>query len=96
MINIVAFISPKPEQFEHCTSLLKGILTTTREEVGCHRFDLFIENENTLVLVETFDNQAALDFHYEQEYVKTVFAEYEFALEKEPEIHKLGKALNVS
>ncbi|WP_133469886.1 putative quinol monooxygenase [Paraglaciecola marina] len=89
MIDIVAFIQPKPEKFAHCRRLITEILAPTLLEEGCKRFELFTENNNTLVLVETFESQEALDFHYNQDYVKSVFTEYEFALEKEPEIHKL-------
>ncbi|MEP1382184.1 MAG: putative quinol monooxygenase [Paraglaciecola sp.] len=94
MIDIVAFIHPKPEKFAHCRTLITEILAPTRLEKGCQRFELFTENNTTLVLVETFESQEALDFHYNQDYVKYVFAEYEFALEKEPEIHKLMRVVN--
>lgn len=94
MLNLVAFITPKEEHYTRCKTLLQGILEQTRSETGCHRFELYEKlNSEQLVLVETFTDQAALDFHYAQPYTAAVFAAYEGALHCEPDIHKMGDTL---
>lgn len=94
MLNIVAFITPKTEHYARCKQLLQGILEQTRQEQGCIRFELYEKAQSEqLVLVETFIDEAALDFHYAQAYTAAVFAEYEGALQCAPEIHKMGDAL---
>lgn len=94
MLNLVAFITPKPTHFGRCKQLLQGILQQTRQEQGCIRFELYETNQSErLVLVETFIDQDALDFHYAQPYTVEVFAQYEGALLCEPTIHTMGDAL---
>ncbi|WP_340677436.1 putative quinol monooxygenase [Paraglaciecola sp.] len=90
MINIVAFIHPKPELYSQCLAKVTAILAPTKEEAGCIKFELF-EQQNTgkFVLIETFRDQTALDLHYQQPYVISVFEFYESALLHVPEIHKL-------
>jgi len=90
MLNIVALIRPKPELYEVCRERLQGILVSTRAEAECYRFELYEQAaEHTLVLVEQFKDDAALAWHYEQDYVREVFDFYQSALRAEPEIHKL-------
>jgi quinol monooxygenase YgiN len=91
MINIVAFITPKTEFYGECKQRITDVLSITKAEEGCIRFEIY-ENQATkqLVFVETFLNQAALDEHYAQPYVLPIFEFYQTALKKEPEIHKLS------
>lgn len=90
-LNIVAFIRPKPELYQACRERLQGIVVPTQAEAECYRFELYEQAEaHTLVLVETFRNEAALAWHYEQDYVREVFDFYQSALRAEPEIHKLA------
>lgn len=90
MINIVAKITPQASLFDDCKGRLQQILKSTQAEVGCIRFELYSNSEQTcLFLVEQFTSQAALDAHYSQPYVKEVFEFYETALVKPVEVNKL-------
>ena len=90
-LHLVAIITPKPEYYATCLNALKQILEPTLAEKGCYRFELYENHPSTaLILVETFHNKAALDFHYAQAYTKQVFSLYEGKLEKEPDIHYLS------
>lgn len=91
MINIVAFITPKTKDYEKCKKKIIDILSITRAEDGCTRFEIY-EDEITqqLVLVEAFSDQKALDEHYAKPYVLPIFEFYKTALQREPEIHKLS------
>ena len=91
MLNIVAFITPKPESYEECKNRISNILIPTRDEDGCIKFDLFEDAEQQkLVLLETFRSQQDLDDHYAKPYTKAVFDFYQGRLASEPEIHKLN------
>ncbi|GHB70578.1 hypothetical protein GCM10008107_20030 [Psychrosphaera saromensis] len=91
MINIVAFITPKPEFYQQCRQKIKDVVPITRAEDGCIRFEIY-EDDSTkqLVFVETFSDQQALDEHYAKPYVLPIFEFYKVALQREPEIHKLS------
>ena len=70
---------------------VQRILAPTQTEPDCYRFELYEQAaEHTLVLVEQFKDEAALAWHYEQDYVREVFDFYQSALRAEPEIHKLA------
>ncbi|MDB4838076.1 antibiotic biosynthesis monooxygenase [Marinomonas sp.] len=90
MLNIVAFITPQSKHYDDCRSKISDILEPTRKEEGCIKFDLFESKEQkSLVLIETFLSQSALDEHYAQPYTMAVFDFYQGRLECDPVIHKL-------
>ncbi|MFL7034935.1 putative quinol monooxygenase [Vibrio lentus] len=78
------------EFYAECKQKSEGILTATREEAGCLRFELY-ENQakDQLILVENWADQAALEEHYVQPYITPIFEFYKTALAQEPEIHKM-------
>ena len=90
MLDVVAFIEPKPHTFDKCKQLILEIISATRAESGCLRFELYHHPQShQLVLIERWLHQQALDFHYAQPYVQQIFAYYEQALQSEPKIFKL-------
>ncbi|ALM89644.1 MULTISPECIES: putative quinol monooxygenase [Alteromonas] len=90
-VHIVAIIQPQPRYYEKGIEALQRLLIPTRGEPGCIRFDVFEDRENgQYILVEHFKRQADLDFHYAQEYTKSVFALYETILATAPEIRHLS------
>ncbi|CAD5264052.1 conserved hypothetical protein [Alteromonas sp. 38] len=89
-VHIVAIIQPQSRYYEKGVEALQRLLLPTRGEPGCIRFDIFEDRENgQYILVEHFKSQADLDFHYAQEYTKSVFALYETILATAPEIRYL-------
>ncbi|MCD8520870.1 MAG: antibiotic biosynthesis monooxygenase [Saccharospirillaceae bacterium] len=90
MLDIIAFIEPKTHTFDKCRELISDIITVTRAEEGCLRFELYHDpKSNQLILVERWINQQALDLHYQQPYVRNIFDYYQDALLTEPKIIKL-------
>ncbi|NMR26139.1 antibiotic biosynthesis monooxygenase [Pseudoalteromonas sp. NEC-BIFX-2020_015] len=90
MINIVAKITPNAALFTECKGRLQQMLQPTLAEPGCIRFELYEDlDQQCLFLIEKFASQDALDEHYQQPYVKEVFAFYESALALPVEINKL-------
>lgn len=78
-LSIFATIRPKPQHRTEALTAIQGILDMTRAEPGCHRFELNVDadGDDALYLVEHWKDDAALEAHYAQDYVKQVFAAYE-------------------
>ena len=64
---------------DHVLSELVPIAALTREETGNIEFHVFKtrDEDNRLVLFERWANQAALDWHWQQDYTKRVLALFE-------------------
>jgi quinol monooxygenase YgiN len=79
LLTIVARIKAKPGMEEQMRQSLLGVLAPTRAESGCITFDLLIDkNDPTIfVLYENWKDQATLDAHFQQPYVKQVTKAYE-------------------
>lgn len=92
-LSLFATIRPKPEHKSDALAAIKGILEATRAEPGCHRFELNVGAEDTdaIHLVEHWADDAALDAHYDMDYVKTVFADYEKWLAAPVEIVRMRR-----
>ncbi len=89
---IFAQIKPKPEHYNDAKTAISGILAQTREEPGCLQFQLNEGLENDcLYLYEEWRNQAALDDHYAQSYIGSVFELYESWLAQPVSITRLSK-----
>ena len=89
---VIAQIKPKPEHYEDAKAAIIGIHSQTRSEAGCHQFQLNEGLEDDcLYLYEEWDDQAALDDHYAQPYVASVFESYKSWLAQSVEITKLTK-----
>lgn len=54
------------------------------------------EGNGALHLFECFENEQALQLHYEQDYTKAVFAQYEEWLEKPVEVTKMLASSSVT
>ena len=78
-LSVFACITPKAEHFEDAKSAISAILDRTRSEHGCRLFMLHEDGERCgrLFLFEMWDDDAALQRHYEQPYTREVFAAYE-------------------
>ncbi|NJL42701.1 MAG: antibiotic biosynthesis monooxygenase [Pseudanabaena sp. RU_4_16] len=81
-LTVIARIKSKPGMEKRMQQNLLHLLTPTRSETGCITFDLLIDiNDPTVfMLYENWENQAALDAHFEQPYVKQVLEAYEVTL----------------
>ena len=83
MYCIFATITPKSEYFDDAKEAIRSILDNTRQESGCIQFDIHTnESASELFLYEQWDDESALQNHYEQSYTKRVFKSYETWLAK--------------
>ncbi|PXZ07368.1 antibiotic biosynthesis monooxygenase [Gilliamella apicola] len=64
-LNIIATITVKPEFQEAFTPIFKRLVTGSRAEAGCLRYELnqSIENPNVYIVVERWLSQQAIDLH---------------------------------
>lgn len=92
-LTIVARIKAKPGMEARMQQDLSGLLTPTRAESGCITFDLLQDmNDLTVfVLYENWTDQAALDAHFQQPYVKQVLQAYEKTLAEPITVQMLEK-----
>lgn len=90
-VHIFATIRPKPEHFEVARNAVARIVPMTLKEKGCQVFSLFesLSEPGTLHLFEIFDNEAALDAHYAQDYTAKVFDAYDDWLAESVHVQKL-------
>lgn len=74
VLTIFARIQAKPGLEDRMQQDLLSLLAPTRAESGCIRFDLLrdITDPTIFVLYENWKDQAALDAHFQQPYVKQV------------------------
>jgi quinol monooxygenase YgiN len=79
LLTIIARIKAKPGMEGRMRQDLLSVLTPTRAESGCITFDLLIDKNDPsiFVLYENWKDQAALDAHFQQPYVKEVMKAYE-------------------
>jgi quinol monooxygenase YgiN len=93
VLTIVAHIKAKPGMEQRMQQDLLRLLEPTRSEAGCITFDLLIDRNDPTVfmLYENWENQAALDAHFEQPYVKLVLQAYEVTLAEPIAVNFLSK-----
>ncbi len=74
---IIATITPRPEHLADAREAIAGIVERTCAEVGCRTFRLLEGGDGRLRLYEEWDDEAALEAHYAQDYTQAVFSAYE-------------------
>lgn len=64
-LSIIATIVAYPEHCESVGSALRDMLTPTRAEPGCQRYELHVDQANPLrwVMIERWADAAALEAH---------------------------------
>lgn len=97
-LHIFATITPKAEFFNDAKKALEELVPPTLEETGCHLFTVFLNRDNpgVLHLFEIFENEEAVQLHYEKDYTKEVFAKYENWLQAPVEIQHLSATSLIS
>jgi quinol monooxygenase YgiN len=93
ILTVIARIKAKPGMEKRIQQDILGLLAPTRSEKGCITFDLFIDIKDPTVfmLYENWENQAAIDAHFEQPYVKKVLQAYEVTLAEPIAVNFLNK-----
>lgn len=68
MISTTAIIKSKQENIEEVKNQIKNLITQTRKEEACIRYDLHT-TENVFIIWEEWKDQPGLDFHNNQPYL---------------------------
>ena len=89
---VFAEIKPKPEFMDVAYAAILGIVEHTRQEEGCFQFNIFRDKKGTAIcLFEEWQDESALEHHYQMDYTQTVFSSYQTWLTCEPHIIKMEK-----
>lgn len=87
VLHIFAEITPKAEFFDAAQDAILNILSRTRAEASCQKFELYAAPDgHVLYLVEAWASRDALDVHHAQQYTAAVFKSYENWLAQPPRI----------
>jgi quinol monooxygenase YgiN len=63
-VGVIARFAPLPEKRSDLQALLEGMVASTRSEAGCRSYNLYeVPSDGDLVLIERYDDQAALEHH---------------------------------
>ena len=63
-VGVIARFTPLPEKRSDLQALLEGMVAPTRSEPGCRGYNLYkAPADSDLVLIERYDDQAALEHH---------------------------------
>jgi quinol monooxygenase YgiN len=68
MISITAIIKSKQENIEQVRNMIHHLVTETRKETACVRYDLHT-TENVFIIWEEWKDQPGLDIHNNQPYL---------------------------
>lgn len=86
-LAVFATIMPKPQHLTDALAAIEGIMTATRAEDGCLRFDLHRGVDTDHVhLYEVWADRDAFDRHHAQPYTQAVFRRYEAWLARPVEL----------
>jgi quinol monooxygenase YgiN len=63
-VGVIARFAPLPEKRSDLQALLEGMVAPTRSEAGCRSYNLYeVPADGDLVLIERYNDQAALEHH---------------------------------
>ena len=68
--HIIAKIDPKPGSASALRDAMNALVAPSRAEAGCRRYDAFQSQTGQVIVVETWDDEAALALHGETDHIK--------------------------
>ena len=76
-LQVVAIIIAKPGQAAAVQAAFEPAVAASRNEAGCRRYDLFVDNNNPdrLIMIEEWTSKAALDLHMTMPHFKAIGAQ---------------------
>jgi quinol monooxygenase YgiN len=92
MISITAIFKSKPENIEQFQSMLNHLVTETRKETACARYDLHVA-ENVFILWEEWKDQSGFDLHNNQPYLLDFIAKSESLVSAPTQVYKTVQIL---
>ncbi|WP_394776820.1 putative quinol monooxygenase [Flavobacterium sp.] len=87
MISTTAIFKSKPEHIEQIQNLLNHLVTETRKEAACVRYDLHT-SENIFIIWEEWKDQPGLDIHNNQPYLLDFIAKSESLVSAPTQVYK--------
>lgn len=92
MISITALFKSKPETREQLHGMLDHLVTETRKEGACVRYDLH-NAENVFIIWEEWKDQPGLDIHNNQSYLLDFIAKSESLVSSPIQVYKTVQIL---
>ncbi|MEO8533089.1 MAG: putative quinol monooxygenase [Flavobacterium sp.] len=92
MISITAIIESKPENLTDVQNILTHLVTETRKEAACIRYDLHT-TENVFIIWEEWKDQIGLDLHNNQSYLVDFITKSESLLSSPVQVYKTTQLL---
>ncbi|MCP2028996.1 quinol monooxygenase YgiN [Flavobacterium sp. HSC-32F16] len=92
MISITAIIKSKPEHLIEVQNMLTHLVTETRKEAACIRYDLHT-SENVFILWEEWKDQVGLDLHNNQSYLQEFIKKTETLVAIPIQVYKTAQVL---
>ncbi|PZX55348.1 quinol monooxygenase YgiN [Algoriphagus ratkowskyi] len=92
-IYLTAIAKAKPEFLSEIKTALEHMVTETKKEEACIQYDLHqgIDDANTFIFYEIWEDQAGLDIHNKQPYIQDFGALAAAKLQEPPIIIKMTK-----
>ena len=92
MISITAIIKSKQENIEQVRNMVHHLVTETRKEDACIRYDLHTA-ENVFIIWEEWKDQTGLDIHNNQSYLQDFITESETLTASPIQVYKTVQSL---
>lgn len=92
MISITAILKSKPEHLIEVQNMLTHLVTETRKEAACIRYDLHT-SENVFILWEEWKDQVGLDLHNNQSYLQEFIKKTETLVAIPIQVYKTAQVL---
>jgi quinol monooxygenase YgiN len=92
MITITAIIKSKQENIEQVQNMVHYLVTETRKEAACLRYDLHT-NESVFIIWEEWKDQAGFDFHNNQTYLQDFIKQSENLVASPIQVYKTTQSL---
>ncbi|MBB4802043.1 quinol monooxygenase YgiN [Flavobacterium nitrogenifigens] len=92
MISITAILKSKPEHIIEVKNMLTHLVTETRKEDACIRYDLHT-SENVFILWEEWKDQPGLDLHNNQSYLQEFIKKTESLVSTPIQVYKTKQIL---
>jgi len=92
MISITAIFKSKNENIEQLNSMLHHLVTETRKEAACVRYDLHAA-DNVFIIWEEWKDQPGLDIHNNQPYLLDFITKSESLVASPIQVYKTVQIL---
>ncbi|KFF05542.1 putative quinol monooxygenase [Flavobacterium reichenbachii] len=92
MISITAILKSKQENLIEVQNMLTHLVTETRKEAACIRYDLHT-TDNVFIIWEEWKDQAGLDFHNSQSYLQEFIKKAENLVSTPIQVYKTVQIL---